>query len=1117
MRRPGRERRGQRAALGIGVVAQHAGRGHRQRRVLVGAVEVGGGGGCVVHGAHGDGCGGRVAAGGAVVGLVGEGIGAVPVGGRRVGEGAIGIQRQRAVAGVGNLHRRARVALGVGVVGQYARRRHGERGILVGAVGVVAGHGRPVGNRHDGGVDREARGPDAAPRDRDVRRGGQIELDRLAIDRGSAYVHHQEEIHRSAGSDSQRSGEGERPRLRGGVERGRGRGDVGVQARIEGAAAVSVLVDAECDLSVGDGALVAHLQRGHRHGAHVGGEVQALHADAALASPGDGGRGAGAGHAQHRRVDLPRSQPLPATVGAVDVHHSQVDVFRAIVAFLRRDAPVDGERVAGARHAGLRAVEIRPAVEHDRMVGLRRIEGIGSSGDIGPPQGVVDAVVGDAHAPTVHGRIIGHKEVGDGDVAHAVAIRVGGGQGLWDQGGADRLDGGHAVVGGHVVVVRDAPGSVLGPAGFHAPDGARPEVDVLRGTLPGIVGGQAPLDGQKAVGARYGGGRAVEGSVRVGDHVGGGRREAPDRRGAGIVVEVQPVGRGVVGGAKPRGSRSAAVDQDRGGGDRAAAGRVRVHAGEPLRHARRAGDARRRQAGAGGRGAQRELGNQDISPRISAGGNHVHPLPPGHKGEAIAVQRNGTAAVAEGAPQKGAVVQGAAAGAQLGDEGIAVRAAPVGALIRVRRHGEVGRFRDARHVGAAGGIHRDAVAPVVAVTALLHVGAAPQVGGVGEGAAVRADLCHEGVLVIAARELAFPPPPFVHPLEGAFGHREVERFRVADHVGAPVRVYRDVLALVIAAAAQIRGVEEGGARGVHLRHEPLVVTAVHRLERAGCRGRTALAGHIGAAAAIHRDCPSLPAAVPAQIGGVDQGAAACVELGQERDYAPVGQGSLIGARRHREGVRRGDGCAGHVGAAGGIHRDAVRCVVGHGAQAGGVDEGAAGGVELRHESVFHRPAGRIEGAGRHREVVRSGHACHVGAAAAIQRDAPRLVVAAPPEVGAVNQTAAGGIEFGDERVVRPPAVGRLARAGPRGEVGGLRIAGHVGTSLGIHRDAGGVIVTVGTATGRGSATEVRVVDQRGVHHQGPAVVVGGQAEEREFPICDFRFSICTRAARGPEP
>src|SRR5204862_180793 len=57
--------------------------------------------------------GGDVAVGDAVIGLVGEAVGAVVVGGRRIGEAAVSVEGQGAVGGAADQHRAQGVAVGI--------------------------------------------------------------------------------------------------------------------------------------------------------------------------------------------------------------------------------------------------------------------------------------------------------------------------------------------------------------------------------------------------------------------------------------------------------------------------------------------------------------------------------------------------------------------------------------------------------------------------------------------------------------------------------------------------------------------------------------------------------------------------------------------------------------------------------------------------------------------------------------------------------------------------------------------------------------------------------------------------------------------------------------------
>ena len=117
-----------------------------------------------------------------------------------------------------------------------------------------------------------------------------------------------------------------------------------------------------------------------------------------------------------------------------------------------------------------------------------------------------------------------------------------------------------------------------------------------------------------------------------------------------------------------------------------------------------------------------------------------------------------------------------------------------------------------------------------------------------------------------------------------------------------------------------------------------------------------------------------------------------VELRHEGVVAPV-EGRVEGARGRRE-VRRGRG-PGQVGVAGAVQRDAVAVVGAASAQVGGVAEGGAARVELRHEGVGCAVVGRVEGARGRREVAEVVHR-QVGAAGAVERDAVAVVASLPP-------------------------------------------------------------------------------------------------------------------------
>ena len=140
---------GQRIVFHIGVVAQHAGRGDGQGRVFVGGEGVIHRHRRVVHRIDGEIDGGDVGIRGPVIRLVGEAVGAVIIGVRRIGEGAVAVQRQGAMGRASDHGAGQRIVFRVGVVAQHTRRRDVERRVLVGDEGVVHRHGRVIVRQED--------------------------------------------------------------------------------------------------------------------------------------------------------------------------------------------------------------------------------------------------------------------------------------------------------------------------------------------------------------------------------------------------------------------------------------------------------------------------------------------------------------------------------------------------------------------------------------------------------------------------------------------------------------------------------------------------------------------------------------------------------------------------------------------------------------------------------------------------------------------------------------------------------------------------------------------------------------------------------------------------------
>src|SRR6267143_1430430 len=167
-------------------------------------------------------------------------------------------------------------------------------------------------------------------------------------------------------------------------------------------------------------------------------------------------------------------------------------------------------------------------------------------------------------------------------------------------------------------------------------------------------------------------------------------------------------------------------------------------------------------------------------------------------------------------------------------------------------------------------------------------------------------------------------------------------------------------------------------------------------------------------------------------------------------------------RGSRESVR--GGAARHVSVAEAVHRDGeAPPLTAASPEIGGIEEGGAGGVELRYEGVAAAGERGLEGSRGDREVGRGGAARHVGVAEAVHRDAEAAALTpAPAEIGGIDECGAGGVELRyegvgvatAERGLEGPQVGR--------EVGRAGAARHIGVAESVHRDAP-TLITPATA------------------------------------------------------
>src|SRR5207247_2171601 len=131
-----------------------AGRGHVQSGVFgrgVAVVERHRG---VVRAGDGDGHGGDARVGQTVIGPVGEAVGAVVVGGRRVGKATVAVQLESAVRGLADQHRARSTTVPFAAVCRSAGRGYVQGGVFGRGVAVVNGHRRVVhagdGDGHGG-------------------------------------------------------------------------------------------------------------------------------------------------------------------------------------------------------------------------------------------------------------------------------------------------------------------------------------------------------------------------------------------------------------------------------------------------------------------------------------------------------------------------------------------------------------------------------------------------------------------------------------------------------------------------------------------------------------------------------------------------------------------------------------------------------------------------------------------------------------------------------------------------------------------------------------------------------------------------------------------------------
>src|SRR5262249_30222293 len=145
-----------------------------------------------------------------------------------------------------------------------------------------------------------------------------------------------------------------------------------------------------------------------------------------------------------------------------------------------------------------------------------------------------------------------------------------------------------------------------------------------------------------------------------------------------------------------------------------------------------------------------------------------------------------------------------------------------------------------------------------------------------------------------------------------------------------------------------------------------------RLEGARCRREVGTAGKandIGVTRRVRRDAHAFFAAAAAEVGRVQQGRAARVQLADEGILDAVECG-LKRARGSRE--VRTLGRAGDIGVPRRVQRDARAFVDAVAADEGRVDQGRTGQIQLGDKGVIDANEGRLEGARGGWEVGTAG-------------------------------------------------------------------------------------------------------------------------------------------------
>jgi hypothetical protein len=157
----------------------------------------------------------------------------------------------------------------------------------------------------------------------------------------------------------------------------------------------------------------------------------------------------------------------------------------------------------------------------------------------------------------------------------------------------------------------------------------------------------------------------------------------------------------------------------------------------------------------------------------------------------------------------------------------------------------------------------------------------------------------------------------------------------------------------------------------------------------------------------------------------------------------------------REIIRGGRSC--EVNITTGVDGRSVVKLIAAATKVRGVNQGAAGGVQLGHEDVV---AASIDGLERIqcRKIRRGGVSANIGVAIGVSDDLCSVVISVAPKVGGINQASAAGVDFrhkcvwaGGIRAVTATDKVSLESSRCRGEVSGERKSRNVSIAREIDR------------------------------------------------------------------